>query len=193
MTEYDIGPDYVQINYHSNFGIHTASHSVLQWIDAASAGGQGQFLTHNAGQIDAVAMVEAFVDTLLGLHGAETTYDSWVVFHKPTPTGPSFPVAGKALTAKVGTIVATYWYKAVQHTLNFRDVEFNAAKVVALDAATYETWDKEFTPQSYHTAIINEIADPDNGWCSRAGNRIDQFVSATHDLNDRLRRAYRMS
>lgn len=193
MTIHDIGPDYVQFNYHSAAGIHSMSHSVLEWIDAASAGGQGQFATHLAGSIDAVEMVEGFAAICLPLAASTWAFDSWVVFHRPVVGGPSFPVAGANFTAMVGSNTDGSWYKAVQHTMNFRDVEFNAAKAVFLDVNSSGDWSKTFAPSTVWADVWEQLRDPEKGWCSRAGLRIDQAVSYTKDLNDRLRKAYKLS
>ena len=186
-------PSYVQINYHSVFGIHSMSLPTLRW-NAGLLGAAGTFDTHDAAGIAADTMVEDFVDLLAAKVPSTTVFDNYVIYDAPTLSNPLVfnPVYGAAL-AVAGTLASpTGVAKAVQYTIGMRTVLFNRSQIVLLDVPTGNTWGNVTTPDAETQDIIDAFTLDTNGWAGRDGGRPFYFTNISISMNKRLRRKYGM-
>jgi len=194
MTPYDLGPWFVRIDYASAFGPHSMTIPTLDWNDISSTGGHGTFDTHDSSSIDAVEMVEALVDVLVPFFPDTVTFTDWRVFNKVDPEAPSIPVDGALLTAKEGTKASPGWSKATQLTFSWRTEGFHPSKLTLLDYGSAGDFAKILDLTATVVANLDaEYTADSNGWAGRDGLRPNQFVSGTCTLNEKLRRAYRLT
>lgn len=191
MTAYDIGPAFVQIFSHSDFGPHVANLPTLSYSVV-----NDEFDVHSGSPIDSTTMITALVDKLAPFYqsGSHYIFDNFRIFTKdPDPAVPVLVKAG-AFTAKQGTNAAPGWTKAVQRTLSALDADGHPCRLVLLDAASSDSFDQETTivPASALDDLFSEWSADSNGWASRFGSRPATFLELTTTLNEKLRRAYRM-
>jgi len=141
-----LGPSFVEINYHSADGFHTMTLPTLEYDQ-----GGDQFETWAAGTVDAVTMVEAFVDTLLPFFPTTVVFDNYTIYDLPTDPGPALPRKSAILTGKAGAVGAPGWTKAVQFTVTIRTTLFGILKIVQK-----MVWDGQEVRNIYHV-------DPNTG------------------------------
>ncbi len=189
----DIFPAFVKINYHSSFAPHTMTIPTLAWINSGGGGGAGEFDTHAGGTVDADSMINDLVDELVALYPVTCTFDNYVIFSVPSLGARGNPVASKPL-GTVGTNASTTWSKAVQVTMNWRTDAFNLFKLVSLDCISGGSFDKVNSISGGFLAAIDALVTSSvQGWAGRDNGQPSTFVSQTTDLNDALRRRYRMA
>lgn len=190
-----IGPSVIRISSQSEFGPHESFVPTLLWTDAASTNNHGKFDTWNGGNIDAVDMINDLMDVLKPFFDSTTTFNDWVIFSQADPTAPLVPVQSDSFTGVVGTTTLTGWRKAMQRTMSFRTESFNLFKIVMLDIPNTNNWDKLNTlPGSgIYPDLVALVTDKDHGFSGRDNTRPVSFISATYTLNEKLRRAYRMT
>jgi len=188
-----IAPAFFQLNYHSEFGPHVARIPTLGWTDEPSIHAAGTFDTWDVGSVDAFDMIEAYVDACLPFFWPTTTFDNFIIYTQPDPDDDPQPRASLVFTGKDGTDSGTTWSKAVQRTLNMRTTNFGLAKYVFLDAASGNNFDRINAAGSDILAFINVVNNTNYGFAGRDNGRPNAYIGVTTTLNEKLRRAYRMT
>lgn len=194
MPEHTLFPSYVLINYHSEFAKHTQTIQTRLWSSIGGTGSAGAYEAWDTSTRDAEDMINDLVDVLKTNFPASVTFDNAVVYNFPSETQAPNPVAFVTL-GQVGTEGDPGWYKAVQNQITMYDTDFLIAKIVMLDAASFDDFAKRLagTVHTGQAAVFDELADANNAWASRANNQILAIVSATTKLNDELRKQYDMA
>jgi len=185
-----LGPSFVEINYHSADGFHTMTLPTLEYDQ-----GGDQFETWAAGTVDAVTMVEAFVDTLLPFFPTTVVFDNYTIYDLPTDPGPALPRKSAILTGKAGAVGAPGWTKAVQFTVTIRTTLFGILKIVLLDIDSGNSFARQAavnTPSDF-TDMMAELTSDANGWSGRDNGQPDVFLQCSRTLNEKLRKSYRMT
>jgi len=103
------------------------------------------------------------------------------------------PVNSGTFTGMEGTAAVPGWTKAVQLTMTVRSTLFGIAKYVFLDAASGDNYNPIRTPDSSMTNMLTVLNDVTNGWAARDNGRPENFLGLTKTLNEKLRKAYRMT
>jgi len=188
-------PAFLRLDYHTLYGTHSQVIPTTEWFPTSITGTIGSYLGWDSVPIDAEVMMSNLVTVAKDLFKSTTVYDLATVFTMATPTSPAIPQASVAIgTAGVST--ATVPDKATQFTFNFRTSLNGKMKFVCLDAPVgASNFDKQL-PGSYSAtlqAIIDEIMDDSNAWAGRDGGQPSASISVTLDLNDALRKRYRMA
>lgn len=183
MTQYTLFPSFVRIFYHSVFAPHTMTIPTLQWQAGA---GQGEFITHNAGTVDADTMVNELVDQLAAnYYGASDSFDNYVIYNYTIPDGPPNPVAGNTLAVAGSGTVSAYREDA-QLTILWRTALFNIFKLTLMDAEPGANFKDDVTFGSPESLLHDIVTDPDNAFAGRDGTRPLTFVKVRKTINDRL-------
>jgi len=188
-------PTRIQLNYHSAFGLHKANLNAREWHDDASAGGMGSVDDWASSIAPVAAMVDALVGALLDIMPTTVVFDNYIVYTFATPTSDPVPRAQKAFVAIDGDVADPGWTAAVQTTITWRTEEFGLAKIVMLDSASADDFSKitNLADSAALDAIDGEFTAVSNGWSGRDDARPQTFVSQTKTLNEKLRRAYRLT
>lgn len=191
----DIGPSFIRIDSTSEFGPHSNFIPTLLWSDDPSTNDHGVFQTWNSGSIDAVDMIMDLMDVLTPFYDSTTTFNNWTIYSKADPDANAIPVQSDAFTSVVGTTAFTGWRQAVQRTATWRTTGFNLFKIVMLDVPNSNQFQKISTKGSsgVYFNLDAVVTDGDHGFSGRDNNQPASFVSATHTLNEKLRRAYRVT
>jgi len=189
-----LDPAFVQLNYHSQYGVHTATIPTLQWNSVASAGNAGQFETWGASDIDAKEMVEDLIDLMEPFYPTDVEYDGFTIFTMASAVAPALPVAGGILT-NVGTQAVPGFTQAVQTTIGWRTATFGLFKIVMLDSASGDDFSIIRNPSVDVSllALHNYMIGNTHGWSGRDNARPTQFIKCTQTLNEKLRRSYRQT
>lgn len=187
-------PSCVRINYHSAYAPHSQLIPTLQWNDVVSTGGAGTFDTHASGSIDADTMINDLADILSGILPDTASFDSYIIYNVDSETEQLIPQVSKPMVIP-GLDATPGWDKATQVTMNWRTLDISIFKIVLLDAATNNSFDKTLAlPGSGVLFDTNAlVTDMDNGWAGRDNTRPASFISQTVTLNDALRKRYRMA
>lgn len=187
-------PSAVKINYHSAFAPHSELIPTLQWEAFPDVNGSGSFTTHAAGTVDADDMINALASALAGILPDSCTFDGYTIYNHNVGTDALEPIRSKAMVI-AGLDSTPGWFKAAQTTMSFRTTGFNAFKIVILDSATNNVFDKTLALPGSGVLfdVFNLVSDSSNGWAGRDNNQPDTFVSQTVTLNEALRKRYRMA
>ena len=194
MTEYGLQPSFVQLQYSTPFGTHSQTLPTVQWLPSSITGNMGSYVAWNSVPVDAEAMIDAMVAVLKAEIKADCSYDLATIFNYDSGINKFLPVAVKAL-AVAGTATGGSPRKACSQTINMRSLGGQPVKIVILD---HPMNGGEFDKVSFldfdaaALAIVAEYSDDANGWSARDNTRPAAAISATFDLNDALRRQYRM-
>lgn len=189
-----LSPAFVRINYHSAYGLHTQTIPTLDWAPTFAIGGKGNFGTWDTIGYDADAMIQELITAEADIMPAGVEFDNYIIYTQATPTADPQPRASGTL-AIPGAVASPGWNKAVQVTISMRTSNFGIFKLVLLDAATGDDFAKETVtvPMSALQAIFDILIDTARGWSGQDNGRPETFISQTKDLNDRLRKTYRLS
>lgn len=186
-------PAHVEINYISAFGPHTQtipSVPLAQGVD-----GIWEFdLRGAAVSVDIDDAVTDWINVLVPLTSADTTFTDWIAYTWDEPDGIATPVAGGALGI-VGyrSNFTGYNRKATQATFSFRTDEYGRAKIILLDLPLLNFDKVTNAADATWAALINYVTADVTWMAGRDGGRPDVFTQASFTLNKKLRQAYRMN
>lgn len=187
-------PSCVRINYHSAYAPHSQLIPTLQWNDAVSSGGTGTFDTHAGGPIDADTMINALAAVLAGILPDTASFDSYIIYNVDNTTEQLIPQVSKPMVI-AGLDTTPGWDKATQVTMNWRTLDVSLFKIVLLDCATNNSFDKTLALPGSGVLFDADalVTDVDNGWAGRDNTKPASFISQTVTLNEALRKRYRMA
>lgn len=194
MTIYTLYPAFVKIFYHTTLLNHVASLPVLGWNEPVGGHDYGTFDAHDFSSPDADDVVQEYATVIQPIFSEDVILDSYIIYTMATPTSKPAPRVSNAITL-TGTNTDNTWFKANQVTMSTRTSDFNKAKFTLLDVPVTGNYGKTASlPGSgiYHD-WYGVIIDPTRPWCGRDRNPITSFVSITTTLNEKLRRAYRLT
>lgn len=183
-------PAFVTLDYHSAFGAHAAELPVKELDIDAGDPALTTIAVWSGGVISWQTMVSTLVAQLATRYPATVIFDRATLWLQLLATDlPTF-VDSFALGID-GTASTPGYTKAVQETITARDTAGYLAKIVSLDMASGNNFDKQLDPTVAGVDNILDVwFDPDMGWSSRAGFRPSVFIKATRTLNEKLRREY---
>jgi hypothetical protein len=138
--------------------------------------------------------VTDFINVIKPYYDAQVTFQDAIVYSQPAPTDVPLPVASFTLGI-VGTNGTPGWDKATQATLTFRADDFTIFKLVLLDSASSNVWDK--VTNRLATTALEDLTDyimaDVTFLASRGGGRPATFLQMSTTLNEKLRRSYNMT
>jgi hypothetical protein len=164
------------------------------WTDESSAGGHGTFNNWVDTDRDADDMIKDLVALIKLFVSADVIFDTYIIYTLPDADGPAQPRSSGTLNV-VGTNPTPGWEKATQNTWSFRTVDFGQFKLVLLDSATADNFDRitDFTGLTAVTNVATELSADNNAWSGRDNAQIQTLVQIAVTLNEKLRRSYRMN
>jgi hypothetical protein len=192
MTPGDLSPGFIKVLSHSAFGPHVTILPVNTPVINEGTPASSTITNWASGTVSWRTMVTDLITLIADAMPDSYEYDTAILYTKELGEDP-IPWDQFSL-AIPGTVVTAGWAKATQETISVRDADFNLAKLVLLDFAS----GGDFAKYTDATAagvdlILAEWTDPTNGWSSQKNARPNIFISATRTLNEKLRRAYRLT
>lgn len=184
-----VGPYFIRIKYHYILGPHTMQIPTNVWSPDS---GVGTFADWSSGAIAADTMIENLVTTFLPFFDGNTTFDNWVVYKQLTPTDEPTPEVGQGFSGMVGTAADGKWSAAVENIITARTTNFGIAKLDFLDADSHNNFNPIIVANSDISALMDEWSSLTNGWRGRDNGRVDVFLKMTVNLNQKLRKTYRL-
>lgn len=187
-------PAFVQIEYASEFAPHVMTLPTREWNDAGGTPDSGEFECWDSSFQEADTMITDFILLLSEMFPASVNFNRYTIFTMSAPVAPAIPVYTQAIDYP-GLSVAPGWYKAVQQTWSFKTTVASDAKLVLLDAASANAFNKLQTGgfSADVIAIANAYGAPTNGWSARVDGRPFSLNQITFTLNEKLRRNYNMT
>ena len=184
-------PAYVEIDYHSPYGTHTATYNMRE-VSSSGLGDAGTVETWAGGTLGVDEMVEDLIDALAGAVPSTIVYDAYTVYRVPTVGASPQPIFTSAYSATGTETGLTGQAKAVQVTLSFRTEGFGQARVVVLDRPVDGNFGSFIDPSGDFAGVIAEFTDPTNAWAGADNTRPAAYTNTSISLNRRLRRKYGM-
>ncbi len=187
MAPNSLFPAFVQLFYHSDFGVHVQTLPTKAYDE-----GTDKFDVWSGSPVDAQTMLDDLVDTFLPLYPATVSYDTYRIFQMASPTAvPQLAKIG-VFTAKDGSDGTPGWTQAVQGTLSALGLTGTKARIVLLDSSSGNDFSPIFTRSGQLDTIMDEWGADGKGWSTRGGDQITTFLEYSKTLNEKLRREYRM-
>lgn len=189
-----LAPAFVKINYQSAYSIHTMTVPTVQYNPPSPLLPSGEFVLRGALlPTAAAAAVTDYVNKLKPYFKSTVKFVDFTIFTQAGPTEPPTPRYTGGLNI-VGTNASTGQDKAVQKTYTFRADDFSIFKIVMLDCPTVSFDIFRNSPEDPAlTALINYVTAPETFIQSQKGGRPVTFLQVATTLNEKLRRAYRMT
>lgn len=195
MTRFGLSPAFIKIDYATVFGAHSHLLLTRDWIPTGLTGDMGSYLNWNGVPCDAEAMIDALAADMAPFHKDDTTITQATIFTKADEDSPSLPRAAKALSVD-GTSGLTTHAKAIQKTMNFRSTGIQPVKLVFLDVPHAATDFLKEYPSAWGAddlAILATFAADEWAWAGRDNTQVASAVSITWNLNQQLRKQYKMA
>lgn len=189
MTVHFLDPAFVQIFYHSDFGVH-----IMTLPTKAYDSVDDTFATWGGTPKDSDDMILELIDKFSFLFPSTVSFDSYRIFSVGAPPDIPFLERAATITGKVGTASSPSWSKAVQGTLSALDSAGQKLRLTFLDSDSAGSFDAIFTLPGSGALfdLFAEWKDASNGWSSRNGQPPSTFLEYSKTLNEKLRREYRM-
>lgn len=195
MTPFSLYPAFTRINYRTAYAPHTMTLPNYGWSPISVGHTMGTYLGADGIQYDSLAVLNALAALLAAIFVPSTTIGEAIIYTMAAPTGQAIPRASHDL-AIVGTNTNTTWAEAVQLQFTFRTALFNKFKVVMLDVPADDDFNKYTSLVGLNVAyqnLVDYMIDPAGSFCGRDRAKPTSMVSMIHDLNDGLRKRYRLS
>lgn len=194
MAPNSLSPAFIRIAVNTAYALHLNTFPTRAWLPTSITGTMGSYLGWNGTPVDGEEMIDELVAALKAFYLATTHIVSATIFTQALPKGEAIQRANKNMSV-AGTSTATGQAKAVQTTFNGKTVDNGHFKVCLLDAPCGSgTFDK-ILPDGFTSEVtdLNDILRADGrAWSGRDDAQPSDFISITFDLNDKLRREYRM-
>jgi len=183
-------PGWVQYEYVTAHGPHSQEIPVNTINPDFGSPEDSTIDTWDLGSINWRTMASALAEQLTSRFPATTSYNRATLWYQPTPEDLPMFLDSYSLE-EVGTVSPAGYDLATQETITARDSEGYIAKLVFLDMATGNNFDKQ---ETITAAGIDDLwaewSAETNGWSSQNGKRPTTFIKATRTLNEALRRQY---
>ena len=183
-----LGPYWVQLNY-TGYAPHTMTLPTKNWNPSGTV---GTFDIWSGGTINALTMVQALVTKLLPLFNSDVSFDNYLVYKQLLPADDPEPVASEQFSGQIGTNTSATWAKAVERIFIARSTAFGLMKLDLLDCVSNNNFLPIVNPATADQDLIDVWFDDANGWSARDNFQGNTFLKITTNLNQKLRKAYRL-
>lgn len=192
----DPGPTVIDIQYSTRYGFHMMRLHTRAWTPPSSGHDLGEVPRWSDDTpIDVKTMVTDLVTEFLPFFPDTTSFNFATVATNAVPNTPLVPQATQTLTGLVGTSLDLTWSKAVQQTMVARTIGHGVAKIVLLDCESFSSFDavRDFSTAPDLVSIMLEFFDITNAWSGNDNTRPNVAIGSFKTLNEKLRKAYRMT
>jgi hypothetical protein len=185
-------PTEIKLYYHTPYSSHLQNLKLREWTNGSDMG------TVLRWSDDAPVSVKTMLDALIALEkvlfSADSAFDIAFLYTFASPDQPGV-LRRVYAPAVVGVTAVSGWNEAVQLNLNGKDTEGNPVRLSLLDVDVGNDFSKRYLADidAAVTDIWAAFALDTNGWQSQAGHKPDALVSQTANINERLRRQYRLT
>lgn len=194
MTAHSRSPAFIIVDSHSAYGLHKSQFCLTDFFPPSTGHDLGTATAHDGSNVDLITAVDDLLGVISTVYLPTTVFDLATVYTQALPVGPAYPQASYVPT-QVGVSSAGGPHKATETIFVMRTTAFNIVKLVMLDTPVSALFDplpvgSWGAPQ---TDILDEFGALNRPWCGLDGNRPDQGIKITYNLNQKLRKEYRMT
>jgi hypothetical protein len=192
MAKNSLSPAFIVVKYLTAFAPHVMTVPMRVW--SPDTGAFGSFLDWNSVQEDAETMLDGLVTHLVPFFPTSVTFTEWEIWTKADAAAPSILRTAKLLADQVGTDATPGWNKATEAIWVFKTLDNGIFKLDMLDYASHDN----FNPTLIGDVVTAEsnlllfITDTDNAFSGRDDARPYIFIKITSNINQALRKQYRM-
>lgn len=193
MTLHSRSPAFVVLDYHTPYAPHKQQFCIRDWFPVSSGHDMGTVTAADASVVDLKNMIDQLLGTMSVFVLPDTVWDLATIYTQAAATGPAFPQANYVPT-QLGTSVGAAPRKATEITVVMRTTAFNIVKAVLLDCPVSVNFEQKL-PGAFSAAdqaFVDEFGAVNNGWVGQDGNKPNTAVRITYNLNQKLRKEYRM-
>lgn len=189
---FSLYPAFLIATYSTSMAIHKQTLPLRNWSAGDVGNPEGYVDRWND---DTPIPVEPMLLDLLAQMAAcapiTTKWSQYTIYTMASPTAAPQPRYNASIDID-GTDATAGWTPGVQLQWNFRTTLFNSAKLVLLDAASDNDFNKISNPLDFpiYADVIDAYTALTNGWAGRDGGRPSVCFSVTKSINDRLHSAY---
>jgi hypothetical protein len=187
-----LAPGFIVINEHSEFGLHKRVLPTRVWTGLT--GSSGTYVPWGGGTISDHDMVFSFVTKIKEVMVTTYHFDDYTVYTQADENSPPLPRFTEIIDI-AGLLTAADAVPASQGTMTFRTAAFGKFKLTLLDAIPSGDFlpqrPGDFTTDQSNLAL--EIESDANAWQARDGSQITTLLRLTWTLNEKLRKAYRLT
>jgi hypothetical protein len=183
-----IGPYWAQLNY-TVYAPHTMTLPTKNWNPSGSV---GTFDIWSGGTINALTMMTGLVTVLKALFNSDASFNNYLVYKQLLPTDDPEPVASENFSGEIGTDTGGGWAKATERIFIARSTAFGLCKLDLLDCPANGGFNPVISPGVGEQALLDYWMDDANGFSARDNFQPNTFLKYTTNLNQALRKAYRM-
>lgn len=193
MTLHSRSPAFVILDYHSPYAPHKQQFCLRDWFPVSTGHDMGTSTAADGSIVDVKNAIDQLVGVMSVFILPDTQWDLATVFTQAAPTGPAFPQANY-VPVQVGTATGTAPRKATELTYVMRTANFNIVKMVLLDCPVNTNFDQKL-PGAFSAAdnaFLTEFGHTTSPWVGQDGAKPNTPVRITYNLNQKLRKEYRM-
>lgn len=194
MTPGSLAPCSLVLKYRTAQAPHDMTIPLNAWQFPSSGHVAGTNLAWDDTQRDTDDLVTDLVVLLKPFWPTTTAFTNYIINTYETPTSPARPQVALSLTGGAGTGGATI--PAAQATFNFKTTDFNAFKLVMLDArvsATFQPLENFVVgTNDDEIALRDYIVADTNAFRGRKETQPVQLIRVTYTLNEKLRKSYHL-
>jgi hypothetical protein len=177
MAEGTLFPAAALIEYHSAFGFHKQIIPTQAYSDPGASLAALTVANWLSGTVNWEDMVTDLVTEFLPRFPTSVEFDRATPLYFSSPTADPLPLGTMGL-GLVGTAGTPGWDKATMETIVVRDTAGDIMKIVLLDFASGNDFEKYVNAVTAGVdGIVGELTDETNGWRSRKGHRPQAFIS----------------
>jgi hypothetical protein len=194
MTAHSRSPAFVIVDSHSAYGLHKSQFCLKDFFPVSSGHAMGTATAHDGSNCDLVTAIDDLLGVISVVYLPTTVFDLATVYTQALPTGPAFPQA-QYVPTQVGVSSAGGPHKATETIFVMRTAAFNIVKLVMMDSPVGAAFDP--LPVGAWGApendILVEFGAMNRPWVGFDGERPATGVKITYNLNQKLRKEYRMT
>lgn len=183
-----LGPYWIQLNY-TVYSPHSMTIPTKGWNPSGTV---GTFDIWSGGTINALTMVTDLVLKLKALFNSDCSFDNYLVYKQLLPADDPQPVASESFSGQIGTDTTGAWSKATERIFIARSTAFGICKLDLLDCPASNGFNPVTSPGVPEQALIDEWFSDAKGWSARDNFQPNTFLKYTTNLNQKLRKNYRM-
>lgn len=192
---FSLYPCFTRLFYRTAYAPHSMTIPNYGWSPISVGHAMGTYLGADGIQYDSQDVLAALIALLAPIFVPGTTIGTAIIYTMADTVGQAIPRASHDF-ATVGTNSNTTWAEAVQLQFTLRTASFNKFKMVLLDVPADDDFQKYTSLAGLNVAyqnLVDYLVDPAGSFCGRDRTKPTSLVSMIHDLNDGLRKRYRLS
>jgi hypothetical protein len=183
-----LGPYWIQLNY-TGYAPHTMTIPIKGWNPSGTIGTVDIW---SGGTENTLTMMSGFVTVLKPMFNADISFNNYLVYKQLLPADTPEPVSSQQFSGQIGTNAGGSWASAVEIIFIARTTAFGIVKLDLLDACSEDNFNPVISPATNPQLLIDYWFNDAHGFAGRDNAQPNTFLKYTVNLNQKLRKSYRL-